>query len=64
MDAYDIYQRVKYLWTVHCDKQSGVLTHNYKEMRVLVHTDDGFREIVNMRYDEELKAIVLIKDNE
>jgi hypothetical protein len=64
MDAYDIYQRIKTLWSVNCDKQSGVLTHNFKEMKVLVHTEDGYREIVDMRYDEELKAIVLIKDKE
>jgi hypothetical protein len=64
MDAYDIYQRIKTLWSVNCDKQSGVLTHNFKEMKILVHTEDGYREIVDMRYDEELKAIVLIKDKE
>jgi hypothetical protein len=64
MDAYDIYQRIKTLWSVNCDKQSGVLTHNFKEMKVLVHTEDGYREILDMRYDEELKAIVLIKDKE
>jgi hypothetical protein len=64
MDAYDIYQRIKTLWSVNCDKQSGVLTHDFKKMKVLVYTQDGYREIVNVRYDENLKAILLIKDEE
>jgi hypothetical protein len=33
-------------------------------MKVLVYTQDGYREIVNVRYDENLKAILLIKDEE
>jgi myo-inositol-hexaphosphate 3-phosphohydrolase len=64
MDAYDIYQRIKTLWSVNCDKQSGVLTHDLKEMKVLVYTQDGYREIVDLRYDENLKSIILIKDEE
>ena len=64
MDAYDIYQRIKTLWSVNCDKQSGVLKHDLKEMKVLVHTQDGYRKIVDVRYDENLKSIILIKDEE
>lgn len=64
MDAYDIYQRIKCLWSVNCEKQSGILKHENYKMPVLVYTEDGYREIVNMRYDESLKAIILIKDEE
>lgn len=64
MDAYDIYQRIKCLWSVNCEKQSGILQHDPVKMPVLIHTEDGYREIVNMKYDEELKAIILIKDVE
>lgn len=64
MDAYDIYQRIKHFWAQNCDRQSGILNKDFKKMPVVVCTSEGYREIVNVRYDEELKAIVLIKDEE
>jgi hypothetical protein len=49
---------------VNCEKQSGILKHENYKMPVLVYTEDGYRQIVDMRYDESLKAIILIKDEE
>jgi hypothetical protein len=64
MDAYDIYHRIKHFWSQHCDRQSGILNKDFKKMPVVVWTPEGYREIVNIKYDENLKAIVLIKDKE
>jgi hypothetical protein len=62
MDAYDFFKHVQNLWVVNSDKNSGMLKKSYTPMPILTWTPDGYQEVINARYDENLKAIILITD--
>jgi hypothetical protein len=62
MDAYDFFQQVKTLWVLNSDKKSGVLDKSYVPMPVVVWTPEGYKQVMNTKYDENLKAIILITD--
>jgi len=62
MDAYDFYKHVQNLWVVNSDKNSGMLKKSYKLMPILTWTPEGYIQVVNAKYDENLKAIILITD--
>jgi hypothetical protein len=64
MDAYDISNRVKDLWTKHIDRSSGTLNRGYGKMKMCVWTLEGYREVVNVTYNEKLKIIELVLDSE
>jgi hypothetical protein len=63
MDAYDISGKMKSIWMDHCDKNSGSISR-IGEMAVVVDTPEGYREVVGLRYNKEIKAIELIIDKE
>jgi len=62
MDAYDIFQHIRNLWVLNSDKKSGMLEKSCKPIPVLTWKPDGYQQVINMRYDENLKAIILITD--
>jgi|VirMetMinimDraft_7_1064189.scaffolds.fasta_scaffold374137_2 hypothetical protein len=62
MDAYDIFQHIRNLWVLNSDKKSGMLVKSCKSMPVLTWTPEGYQQVINARYDENLKAIILITD--
>ncbi len=62
MDAYDIAQKLQKYWMALYPKNSGDLTKSKKPVKVIVLTDEGYREVVGIRIDEE--HIVLELDKE
>ena len=64
MDAYDVSQKVKDLYSKHVDRSSGTLGRSYGTMKLCVWTIDGYREIRNASYNEKLKLIELELDEE
>lgn len=64
MDAYDISQKTKDLWFQHCSKSSGTLYRTYDKMRMCVWTVEGYREVVDVVYNENLKVLELRLDEE
>ena len=54
MDAYDVSQKVKDLYSKHVDRSSGTLGRSYGAMKLCVWTIDGYREIRNASYNEKL----------
>lgn len=64
MDAYDLTEILKTLWQQNVEKSSGVINKEKGKIGVVVHTDEGFRNVVNARWDPQLKKIVLILDTE
>lgn len=64
MDAYDIIFKMMDLWREHADKTSGVLLKNKAPIEIIVNTNDGYRSIVGMKWNSELRKIELILDEE
>ena len=65
MDAYDISNQMKNLWAQHTDKNSGYGKKNFGyDIRVVTWTDQGYREVTGLKYNEQLKMIELELDNE
>lgn len=64
MDAYDIIFKMMDLWREHADKNSGMLIKNKAPIEIIVNTTDGYRSIVGMQWNSELRKIELILDDE
>lgn len=61
MDAYDIAEKIKKYWAALYPKNSGELPKPRTKVKVLVHTDDGYREVVGVYINDnriELKLDV------
>lgn len=64
MDAYDLYHKLKYTWAENVDKSSGTINKSSGIIKVCVWTDDGYREVVGLTYNDKLKIIELELDKE
>ena len=64
MDAYNIYHLVKRLWAEHVNKNSGTIIKSTDAIKVCVWTADGYREVTNVVYNDNLKFIELVLDEE
>jgi hypothetical protein len=64
MDAYILYQAVKQLWSEHSNKNSGLISKSNEDMKICVWTDEGYREVVGVSYNTQLKMIELQLDKE
>lgn len=62
MDAYNIYHLIKKLWAEHVNKNSGTIIKSSDAIKVCVWTQDGYREVVDVRYNSSLKFIELELD--
>ena len=62
MDAYNIYHLIKHLWADHVNKNSGTIIKPSDVIKVCVWTEDGYREVVGVRYNDNLKFIELELD--
>lgn len=64
MDAYDLIEMLKKVWQNNSDKASGLLQKDYSKMGVVVHTDEGLRNVVGVHWDDSTKKIMLLLDTE
>jgi hypothetical protein len=64
MDVYDLYQKIQQLWVDHVERDSGTLHKKKKHMVAVVNTDEGFREVIGVTWDDEIKAIRQIVDGD
>jgi hypothetical protein len=62
MDAYDIYQKIQKYWMVLTPKNSGELPKSKTATKVIVLTDDGYREVCGVVINDG--HIELLLDNE
>jgi hypothetical protein len=62
MDAYDIYHKIQKYWMALAPKNSGELPKSKKPIKVIVLTDDGYREVRGVVINDE--CIELLLDNE
>ncbi len=64
MDAYNIYHLIKSLWAEHVNKNSGLSYKSSDRVKVCVWTEEGYREVINVHYNDKLKFIELELDKE
>jgi hypothetical protein len=64
MDAYNIYHLIKSLWAEYVNKNSGLLEKSSDRIKICVWTEEGYREVTNVHYNDKLKFIELELDRE
>lgn len=62
MDAYDISDKIKKYWMALYPKHSGEMPKLRKEIKVVVLTEYGYREVVGVKISEELIELQLDKE--
>jgi hypothetical protein len=62
MDAYDIYHKIQKYWMALAPKNSGELPKSKEPIKVIVLTEDGYREVRSVVINDN--HIELILDNE
>ena len=64
MDAYDLSDMIKRMWMDHADKNSGQLDKSGNKINVIVNTEEGYRRVVGLHWNREIKSIELVLDDE
>lgn len=62
MDAYDIFQKINKYWAALYPKNSGNIDKPKQKIKVIVLTDDGYREVVGVKINGNMIELEL--DNE
>ena len=62
MDAYDIFHKIQKYWMALVPKNSGDIIKGKDKIKVIVLTDDGYREVRGVVINDQ--HIELILDNE
>jgi hypothetical protein len=62
MDAYDISDKIKKYWCAVVPKNSGEITKTNKKVRVVVNTDEGYREVVGVYIKDDMIELTLDKE--
>jgi hypothetical protein len=59
MDAYDISEKIKKYWMDLVPKNSGEISKSHHEIKVIVLTSEGYREVTGVRIDNNKIQLVL-----
>jgi len=62
MDAYDIADKIKKYWCAVVPKNSGELTKTNKKIKVVINTQDGYREVVGVHITDNMIELELDKE--
>jgi hypothetical protein len=62
MDAYDIAGKIQKYWSALYPKHSGELPKSKSIIKVVVSTDDGYREVVGVYIKDNMIELVLDKE--
>jgi hypothetical protein len=62
MDAYDIGNKISKYWAALFPKHSGEMPKPKTVIKVVVNTDEGFREVVGVHIDDGLIVLELDKE--
>jgi hypothetical protein len=62
MDAYDIAHKIQKYWMALVPKNSGEINKNKEIVKVLIMTNEGYREVVGVKIIDG--KIELVLDNE
>lgn len=64
MDAYDISDKIKKYWCAIVPKHSGEITKSNKKVRVVVNTDDGYREVTGVYIKDNMIELTINKEQD
>lgn len=62
MDAYDISDKIKKYWGVIHPKNSGELVKSKQQIKVVVNTEYGYREVVGVYIVDDMIELRLDKE--
>lgn len=62
MDAYDISDKIKKYWCAVVPKNSGEITKSNKKVKVVINTQDGYREVVGVHITDNMIELELDKE--
>lgn len=62
MDAYDISDKIKKYWAAIYPKSSGELNKTKQEIKVVVNTEYGYREVVGVQIVNGVIELILDKE--
>ena len=62
MDAYDIIFKMMDLWREHADRNT--YQQRLERLEIVVDTNEGYRNIIGLKWNSELHKIELILDEE
>lgn len=62
MDAYDIAEKIKKYWMALYPKNSGELPKSKAPIKVIVLTDEGYREVQGIKINEQHIELLLDKE--
>lgn len=64
MDAYDISDKIKKYWCAVVPKNSGELNKTNKQVKVIVNTTEGYREVVGVYIKDDMIELKLHEEKE
>lgn len=59
MDAYDVSEKIKKYWAVLYPKNSGEMLKPRSKVKVVVYTDEGWREVVGVYINDNVIELKL-----
>jgi hypothetical protein len=62
MDAYDLADKLKKYWMALYPKNSGELPKSKQKIRVVINTEEGYREVVGVHIQEDMIELELDKE--
>lgn len=62
MDAYDISEKMKKYWMALYPKDSGSISKSKKQIKVVVNTAEGYREVVGVHIQDDVIELELDKE--
>ncbi len=62
MDAYDIAAKIQKYWAALYPKHSGEIPKSKSEIKVIVNTPEGYREVVGVYINDNKIELILDKE--
>jgi hypothetical protein len=62
LDAYEISDKIKKYWCALYPKNSGEINKTKKQVKVVVMTDEGYREVVGVHIQDDFIQLELDKE--
>jgi hypothetical protein len=62
LDAYEISDKIKKYWSALYPKNSGEINKAKKQIKVVVNTPEGYREVIGVHIQEDMIELELDKE--
>lgn len=62
MDAYDVFNKIHEYWVQLIPKNSGEISKSKNKVRVVVNTEEGYREVIGVHVRDGMIELELDKE--